>query len=165
MRLSAEPRWRVPPRVSKSARAASRSAPSPFVISQGGWEHGGKTKSPAAAGLSFGTGDGTRVERPVARNALLAHPPMRGFDLDQISRSPHARIAVRTYGAAAGDELRELAARVERARLHGRFVDADDLGDLLDRLAVVVGEVDHLAVLRRQPRQAVAQQLFSIFLL
>src|SRR5260370_36331502 len=165
MRLSAEPRGSASPRVSKSARAASRSAPSPFCDPTRGGERGGKNKSPAAAGLSFGTGDGTRVERPVARNPLLAHPPMRGFDLDQISRSPHARIAVRTYRAGAGDELRELAARVERARFHGRFVDADDLGDLLDRLAVVINEIDHLAVLRRQPRQAVAQQLFSIFLL
>src|SRR5262249_6547330 len=47
------------------------------------------------------------------------------------------------------DHLREPLARVEAARLHRRLVDADDLGDLLDGFAMIVGEVDDLAVLRR----------------
>src|SRR5262249_34350941 len=34
-----------------------------------------------------------------------------------------------------------------------------------DRFAMVIGEVDDLAVLRREPRQSVAQPLFAIFLL
>src|SRR5262245_12381540 len=35
-------------------------------------------------------------------------------------------------------QLRQLLARVEHARLHGRLIDANDFGNLLDRLAVVV---------------------------
>src|SRR5262249_49181876 len=65
----------------------------------------------------------------------------------------------------AGDQLRELAPCVEGARFHRGFVDADDLGDVLDRFAMVVGEVDDLAVFRREPPQSVAQPLFAIFLL
>src|SRR5215467_9470023 len=47
------------------------------------------------------------------------------------------------------DQLREPLARVEGARLHRRLVDADDLGDLLDGFAMIIGKVDDLAVLRR----------------
>jgi hypothetical protein len=38
-------------------------------------------------------------------------------------------------------QLRQLLARVEHARLHGRLVDANDFGNLLDRLAVVVSSL------------------------
>ena len=60
------------------------------------------------------------------------------------------------------DQLRRLAllgqfpTRIKHARLHGRLDDANDFGNLFDRLAVVVSEVDDLAVLRRQPRQGPA---------
>ena len=54
-------------------------------------------------------------------------------------------------------ELRHLLARVEHARFHGRLRDADDLGDFLHRLLVVVDEVDDLPVLRRQRGQALPQ--------
>ena len=47
------------------------------------------------------------------------------------------------------DELGQFPTRIKHARLHGRLADANDFGDLLDGLAVVVSEVDDLAVLRR----------------
>ena len=47
------------------------------------------------------------------------------------------------------NQLRQLLARVEHARLHRGLVDADNLGDLLDRFAVIINEVDDVAVLRR----------------
>jgi len=45
------------------------------------------------------------------------------------------------------------------------FADADNLGDLFDRFAVVVDEVDHLAVLRRQFCQRLAQEFAATLLL
>jgi hypothetical protein len=47
------------------------------------------------------------------------------------------------------DQLGQFPTRIKHARLHGRLADASDFGNLLDRLAVVVGEVDDLEVLRR----------------
>ena len=47
-------------------------------------------------------------------------------------------------------KLAQLLARIEHAGFHGSLGDAGNLGDLPDRFAVVVNEVDHLAVLRRQ---------------
>ena len=47
------------------------------------------------------------------------------------------------------NHLRQLLARVEHARLHGRLVNTNDFGNLVDRLAVVVSEVDDLAMVGR----------------
>jgi hypothetical protein len=63
------------------------------------------------------------------------------------------------------NEIRQLLARVEHARLHSGLGDPDDLRDLYDRFAVEVDEVDDLAVLRRQSGQGVAQQFSLGFLL
>jgi len=63
------------------------------------------------------------------------------------------------------DQLGQFLARIEHARLHSGLGDPDDLRDLFDRFAVKVDEVDDLAVLRRQPRQGVAQQFCAGFLL
>jgi hypothetical protein len=46
------------------------------------------------------------------------------------------------------DQFGQLPARVEHARLDGGLGDPDDLGNLLDRLVVIVDEVDDFAVLR-----------------
>src|SRR5262249_20517877 len=67
---------------------------------------------------------------------------------DHVRRDPDRCRPPPSYPSCC-DQLREPLARVEGARLHRGLVDADDLGDLLDRFAVVVGEVDDLAVLRR----------------
>jgi hypothetical protein len=47
------------------------------------------------------------------------------------------------------NQIRQLLARVEHARLHSGLGDADDIGDLFDRFAVEVDQIDDLAVLRR----------------
>ena len=47
------------------------------------------------------------------------------------------------------DQLGQFPTRIKHARLHGRFADANDFGNLFDGLAVVISEVDDLAVLRR----------------
>ena len=47
------------------------------------------------------------------------------------------------------DQLGQFPTRIKHARLHGRFADANDFGNLFDGLAVVVSEVDDLAVFRR----------------
>ena len=67
------------------------------------------------------------------------------------------RIAVRRKGLKAFESVRvgakrgqarQLPTRGEHAGLHRRLVDTDNLGDFLDRLAVIVHEVNDLAVLR-----------------
>src|SRR6266545_7418421 len=62
------------------------------------------------------------------------------------------RRALRThpFDARRLEQHREPLARIEHARLHRIEGDAEDLGDLLDRLSLVVDEIDDLAVLRRQ---------------
>ena len=47
------------------------------------------------------------------------------------------------------DQLGQFPPRMKHARFHGRFADANDFGNLFDGLAVVVSEVDDLAVIRR----------------
>jgi hypothetical protein len=49
------------------------------------------------------------------------------------------------------NEIRQLLARIEHARLDSGLGDPDDLRDLFDRFVVEVDEVDDLAVLGRQP--------------
>ena len=46
------------------------------------------------------------------------------------------------------DQIGEFLARIEHARLHRGFADANNIGDLLDGLAVVIDEIDDLAMLR-----------------
>ncbi len=48
------------------------------------------------------------------------------------------------------NQLGQLLACIEHARLDRGLGDADDIGDLFDRFAMVVDEIDDLAVLRRQ---------------
>lgn len=51
------------------------------------------------------------------------------------------------------DQPGQFPARVEHAGLDRSLGDTDDLRDLLDGLAVIIDEVDNLAVLGRQPAQ------------
>ncbi len=71
----------------------------------------------------------------------------------------------RAAATARRDQVGQFLARIEHARLDRGLGDADDIGDLLNRLAVVVDEVDHLAMLRRQFGQGIAQQFASVLLL
>jgi hypothetical protein len=59
----------------------------------------------------------------------------------------------------------QLPARVEHARLDRGLGDADDVGNLLDRLVVIVDEIDDLGLLGRQPAQRSAQQFRPTLLL
>jgi hypothetical protein len=54
------------------------------------------------------------------------------------------------------NEIRQFPAGVEHARLHSGLGDRDDLGDLFDRFAVEVHEIDDLTMLGRQPGQRLA---------
>ena len=47
------------------------------------------------------------------------------------------------------DQLGQFPTRIKHARLHGCLADTNDFSNLFDGLAVVVSEVDDLAVLRR----------------
>src|SRR4029079_16597336 len=62
-------------------------------------------------------------------------------------------------------ELRQLLAGVEHAGLHGGFIEADNLRDVLDRLAMEIHEIDDLPVHRRQARHGAAENLVAILLL
>src|SRR5262249_36115594 len=75
------------------------------------------------------------------------------------------RRAERLLSLRVRDQLRQLLARVEHTRFHRGLVDADNLGDLLDRFTVIVNEIDDLAVLGRQPSQGAPQQFLSLSLL
>ena len=46
------------------------------------------------------------------------------------------------------DQLGQFLTRIKHARLHRGLTDADYLGNLFDRFAVIVNQVDDLAVLR-----------------
>ena len=63
-----------------------------------------------------------------------------------------------------GRGLSELLARIEHAGLHGRLRDGQNLGGLGDGLLVIVDEVDHLGVVRREPQKSLAQG-FAVALL
>src|SRR5436190_9925000 len=56
-------------------------------------------------------------------------------------------------------KLGQFPARVEHARLYGSLGGACNLGNVFDRLAVIVDEVQDLPVLVRQVANALAQQL------
>jgi hypothetical protein len=66
-----------------------------------------------------------------------------------VTQASVGRAAVQGSRLCACHQFRQLLTRIEHPRLHGRLVNANDFGNLLDRLAVVVSEVDHLPVLRR----------------
>src|SRR5262245_35168588 len=57
----------------------------------------------------------------------------------------------------AAEEVRDLLSCIVHAGLNGGLRDADDLGHLADRHLMVVDEVDHLAMWRRQSGQAASQ--------
>src|SRR5215510_3792411 len=60
-------------------------------------------------------------------------------------------------GARGLDQSGEALAGVEHAGLDRVLGDGEEVGDLLDRLLLVVDEVDDLTVLGRQRREAAAQ--------
>ena len=113
-----------------------------------------------------GTPDGTRTDCPQAAHLIGQCPVKLGssdcpirygrfpktLPVSAVVFSHHNRGAldVRNYRMGSVSyleavlllctrhQLRQLLARVEHARLHGRLVDANDFRNLLDRLAVVV---------------------------
>src|SRR5215470_13578787 len=64
---------------------------------------------------------------------------------------------LRPADALGGHQLADPLAGIEHAGLHSVSRHRDDLGDLLDRLLVIVDEVDDLAMRGRELRQAVLQ--------
>jgi hypothetical protein len=70
----------------------------------------------------------------------------------------------RCLDALVGQQSSQLLARIEHSRLDGISRDSDDLGDLRDRLLVVVNQVADLSVDRRQFRQASLQQRAMVLL-
>jgi hypothetical protein len=66
--------------------------------------------------------------------------------LERVSSTASGTMAASLSGR---DKLRQFSARVIHARLHRGLVNANDSGNLLDGLAVVVSQADDLAVLRR----------------
>ncbi len=69
------------------------------------------------------------------------------------TRSAPAKIANEACGSKncsvdslSGHQLSDSLARVKHTRLHGVLWDAGDLGDLFDRLLMVVDEVDDLTM-------------------
>src|ERR1700752_5092189 len=63
------------------------------------------------------------------------------------------------------EELSQLLPRVEHARFHCIRRDSDDLGRFLDRLLVIVHEIDDFPMLRRQAIEALAQEVSLVLLL
>src|SRR6516165_1032355 len=72
--------------------------------------------------------------------------------------------ALRSKRAYSGvlEKIRHLAARIEHAGLYGCSGNADDLCDFLDRLLVVVDEIDDFAVRRGKPGQALLDDRIAI---
>ena len=63
------------------------------------------------------------------------------------------------------DQLGQLLAAIEHVGLHGRGRNAKDGRAIIDRLLVVVDEVDDLAVIGRELGQGAAQHLATVLLL
>ena len=72
-------------------------------------------------------------------DALCAGMSRKGASTSSICSKPLRR----------HDQIGEFLARIEHARLHRGFADANDIGNLLDGLAVVIDEIDDLAMFRR----------------
>src|SRR6478672_12078313 len=100
--------------------------------------------------LSFASG----LTQPLSQRPHIAcelpQPPARGDRLAVPVVAVARALRTASRWLARRDEARQLPPRIEHARLHRGFAHADDLGRLLDRFAVVVDEVNDLAVLRRQ---------------
>jgi hypothetical protein len=112
------------------------------------------------------TNDAAPTQRPRLRNAMIAsneaiagapgsdrlQDQMSGdasepsVGLERVSNTASGTMAASLSGR---DKLRQFSARVIHARLHRGLVNANDFGNLLDGLAVVVSQADDLAVLRR----------------
>jgi hypothetical protein len=89
--------------------------------------------------------------RPRRSTARYCSDRCRKAMLDGVRIVPHRLLARgECLRLCSRDKLRQLPPRVEHARLHSGFLDANYLGNFRDRLAVIVHEVDDLAVLRRQ---------------
>ena len=106
--------------------------------------------------LSFASG----LTQPLSQRPHIAcelpQPPARGDRLAVPVVAVARALRTASRWLARRDEARQLPPRIEHARLHRGFAHADDLGRLLDRFAVVVDEVNDLAVLRRQLCQRLA---------
>src|SRR6516165_10484993 len=79
-----------------------------------------------------------------------------------IGSSSSRRPGVLDSGLA--EHLRQPAARIEHAGLHGAGLDSDDLGDLFDRLVMVIDEIDDLALCGRELGEALLQQRAALLL-
>src|SRR5215472_6350526 len=67
-----------------------------------------------------------------------------------------------TVDASALEQIGKLLAGIEHPRFHRALGNADDLADFLDRLLMIVDEVDDLAMRRRQFCHAGAQDLARV---
>src|SRR5262249_29813719 len=119
-------------------------------------------RAPATTGGPIRTGRARPSSRSKAQpqtRARAARGSRSPFD------APGPEPACATEPLRCRDEVGQFLARIEHARFDRGLANADDIGDLFDRFAVVVDEVDHLAVLRRQLGQGAAQQFASALLL
>src|SRR5262245_27765992 len=67
--------------------------------------------------------------------------------------------------STALDQPRQLPTRIEHASLHGGGRDTQNLRAFIDRLVVIVDQLDDLSMFGRQPGQCPAQQLATILFL
>jgi len=87
-----------------------------------------------------------------------AHSQAREADCEPANRACVMRLCTR-------QQLRQLLARVEHARLDRVLRNANDLGYLFDRFLVVVHEINHLPMFRRKSRKALPDHCTLILLL
>jgi hypothetical protein len=62
-------------------------------------------------------------------------------------------------------ELLHVPSRIKHACLHGACRDPDNLSDLIDRLLMIVDEVDHFPMGDRELRQARPNDCIPIFVM
>jgi hypothetical protein len=62
------------------------------------------------------------------------------------------------FDSGLAEHLRQAAPRIEHAGLDGAGLNSDDLGDLFDRLVMVIDEIDDLALRGRELGEAFLQQ-------
>src|SRR5262249_1629746 len=102
-----------------------------------------------------------RLRQPVTLKLFAGwHPrgtsprPYHGHKFWQQPRSERAEVTSKRAHPGVLEKVGHLAARIEHAGLDRRGGDPDDLCHLLDRLLVVVNEIDDLAVCRGELRKA-----------
>src|SRR6516225_11343891 len=108
--------------------------------------HDARKRQSRGAGRRAGLAQADRRDRNLSPSE--AQPQTSATPSDGL-RSPIEAPDSRTRAApeplCRRDQVSQLLARIEHARLDRALANADDIGDLFDRLAVVVDEVDHLA--------------------